>query len=98
MESGSPGSVRVRLAVPQPPHGAHQHRRAAKRRVIGVAGHRGTSNGPLPVGAATFTRGVGSVALVVWALDELLRGVNPFRRALGAVVLAAQLAGWWSGR
>ena len=28
------------------------------------------------------------VALVVWAADELLRGVNPFRRMLGAAVLA----------
>lgn len=28
------------------------------------------------------------VALVVWAGDELLRGVNPFRRMLGAAVLA----------
>jgi len=53
---------------------------------------------PLPDGAASFVRGVGIVALVVWALDELLRGVNPFRRGLGAVVLAAQLASWWSGR
>lgn len=35
--------------------------------------------------------GVGDGALVVWALDELVRGDNPFRRLLGAVVLAAQL-------
>lgn len=34
----------------------------------------------------------GRGALVVWALDELVRGVNPFRRLLGAVVLAAQIA------
>ena len=27
---------------------------------------------------------VGRVALAVWAADELLRGVNPFRRSLGA--------------
>jgi hypothetical protein len=32
-----------------------------------------------------------TVALVVWAGDELLRGVNPFRRLLGAVVLAWQV-------
>lgn len=31
---------------------------------------------------------VATVALVVWAGDELLRGVNPFRRLLGAAVLA----------
>jgi len=30
----------------------------------------------------------GTVALVVWAGDELARGVNPFRRLLGAAVLA----------
>jgi hypothetical protein len=34
----------------------------------------------LDVGAA--------VALAWWAVDEILRGVNPWRRALGAVVLA----------
>jgi hypothetical protein len=31
---------------------------------------------------------VAAVALAVWAGDEVLRGVNPFRRLLGAVVLA----------
>jgi len=36
---------------------------------------------------------VGRGALVVWALDELLRGVSPVRRLLGAVVLTAQLIG-----
>jgi hypothetical protein len=29
-----------------------------------------------------------AVALVVWAADELFRGVNPFRQVLGAAVLA----------
>ena len=36
-------------------------------------------------------RDVGTGALLVWALDELLRGASPFRRVLGAVVLAGQL-------
>ena len=36
-------------------------------------------------------RGIGTGALLVWALDEVLRGASPFRRVLGAVVLAAQL-------
>jgi hypothetical protein len=36
--------------------------------------------------------GVGRGALIVWALDELARGVSPFRRLLGGVVLAVQLA------
>jgi hypothetical protein len=31
---------------------------------------------------------VGGVALGVWAVDEIARGVNPWRRGLGTVVLA----------
>ena len=31
---------------------------------------------------------LGSAALALWAADELLRGVNPFRRLLGFAVLA----------
>lgn len=31
---------------------------------------------------------VGTVALVVWAVDEVVRGVNPWRRCLGGAVLA----------
>lgn len=34
---------------------------------------------------------LGRGALVVWALDELIRGASPIRRLLGAVVLAMQL-------
>jgi len=30
---------------------------------------------------------VGTAALVWWALDEIIRGVNPFRRLLGTTVL-----------
>jgi multisubunit Na+/H+ antiporter MnhE subunit len=30
---------------------------------------------------------VATGALVVWALDEMIRGVNPWRRVLGGVVL-----------
>ena len=36
---------------------------------------------------------VATVALLWWAGDEILRGVNPFRRMLGGVVAAATLAG-----
>jgi len=32
------------------------------------------------------------VALLVWAVDEVVRGVNPFRRILGFVVLVATIA------
>ena len=35
---------------------------------------------------------VGRGALVVWALDELVRGASPFRRLLGGAVLGGQLA------
>ena len=34
---------------------------------------------------------LGKGALVVWALDEVVRGASPVRRILGAVVLAAEL-------
>lgn len=36
-------------------------------------------------------RWIGSGALIVWGLDELVRGAAPFRRLLGAVVLGWQL-------
>ena len=32
---------------------------------------------------------IARIALVIWAADELARGVNPWRRLLGAVVLVA---------
>jgi hypothetical protein len=30
-------------------------------------------------------------AIIVWSLDEIVRGVNPWRRLLGAVVLAVSV-------
>lgn len=39
--------------------------------------------------AHTVVSTIATVALGVWAADELVRGVNPWRRALGAVVLVA---------
>lgn len=41
---------------------------------------------------ATAVDGIRHGALLVWALDEAVRGASPFRRALGAVILAALLA------
>ena len=38
-------------------------------------------------------RWIGCGALVVWALDELVRGAAPVRRLMGLVVLGWQL--WW---
>ena len=35
--------------------------------------------------------GIRRGALVVWAIDEVVRGASPFRRLLGALVLAGQL-------
>jgi hypothetical protein len=37
---------------------------------------------------------VGSAALLVWAGDEILRGVNPWRRFLGGAVLVGLLGMW----
>ena len=34
---------------------------------------------------------VGTVAVVVWAADEIIRGVNPWRRFLGGGVLVWQV-------
>jgi hypothetical protein len=45
----------------------------------------------------TVVRVTGAVALVVWAGDEVLRGVNPWRRLLGGVVLAVTVVGILTG-
>ena len=37
---------------------------------------------------------VSALALLVWAGDEIVRGVNPWRRILGATVLAVTVAGY----
>lgn len=37
---------------------------------------------------------VGRAALIWWAGDELMRGVNPFRQMLGAAILAAMVIGF----
>ena len=37
----------------------------------------------------TATEVIANVSLVAWAGDEVIRGVNPFRRILGAAVLAS---------
>ena len=47
-----------------------------------------------PVGTVgTVLHVVATGALLVWAIDELVRGVNPWRRALGAATAAVVLAG-----
>ena len=42
--------------------------------------------------AGTLVTVVATVALLWWAADEILRGVNPFRRILGAVVAVVTIA------
>ena len=45
-----------------------------------------------PAGSLDTTlRVISTGSLIWWAIDELLRGVNPWRRLLGGGVLAAQL-------
>ena len=47
-----------------------------------------------PAGTVDSTlRVVAAGSLFWWAIDEVLRGVNPWRRLLGAGVLAGQLVG-----
>jgi hypothetical protein len=47
-----------------------------------------------PAGTVGIVVGaIATVALLWWAGDEVLRGVNPFRRILGAVVLVVTVAG-----
>jgi len=43
--------------------------------------------------AATSLGVVADVSLLAWALDEVVRGVNPFRRLLGLVVLSLTVTG-----
>ena len=47
-----------------------------------------SSPGNLDLALAFVVKG----GLVVWALDEIFRGVNPWRRCLGAAVLIVVLA------
>lgn len=42
-------------------------------------------------GSRTALDGMAAAALVWWALDEIGRGVNPWRRLLGGAVLAGQV-------
>jgi hypothetical protein len=44
-------------------------------------------------GAHTAARVVADASILLWALDEVGRGVNPFRRMLGVVVACAVIAG-----
>ena len=41
--------------------------------------------------------GAASASLVLWSLDEIARGVNPWRRALGTGVFLAETVSWLRG-
>jgi hypothetical protein len=43
-------------------------------------------------GAENALHAFADVALFIWAGDELVRGVNPFRRILGLVVIGVTIA------
>jgi hypothetical protein len=45
-------------------------------------------------GLATAVDAVATGALLWWAVDEVVRGVNPFRRLVGAAVLAWTIVGF----
>lgn len=45
-------------------------------------------------GLGTGIRIIGRISLAWWALDEIIRGVNPWRRFLGAAVLASAAYLW----
>jgi hypothetical protein len=53
------------------------------RRVLRPSGHWNT-----------FLFVVAAAALLVWAGDEIVRGVNPWRRVLGAAVVVGLIASW----
>jgi hypothetical protein len=48
---------------------------------------------PEDSGAFTVLRAVALAALAWWALDEVIRGVNPWRRLLGLAGCAIVIAG-----
>ena len=51
-----------------------------------------------PAGTAgTVLTVVASVALAWWAIDEVVRGVNPWRRMLGGGVLVVMVVGLVAG-
>ena len=43
-------------------------------------------------GILTVAKVVATGSLIVWSLDELVRGVNPWRRLLGIVVLIYEVS------
>jgi hypothetical protein len=50
--------------------------------------------GPGRGGVHSVVRVLSDVAVVIWSADEIVRGVNPFRRLLGAAVLGLSVYGF----
>ena len=66
--------------IAQPPNPA-----IAVWAIVSVLRWMGVSGNPH---SGKLLEGIAVGALLVWALDELLRGVSPIRRIMGVVVLA----------
>lgn len=49
-------------------------------------------------GRSTALPAAGRVALAIWAVDEIVRGVNPWRRLLGVGVTGAAVSVWATSR
>ena len=82
------------MDVPQPLDGPYHHRPVAEREPLDRARGVGGAGAPRPDrGARTVLDAVGTVAVVWWGGDEVIRGVNPWRRALGAGAVAVTIAG-----
>jgi hypothetical protein len=75
-----------RITIAQKPNAL-----SASSTVLAVAGL--VLHGP----PARVVRAARRVVVAAWAADELARGVNPWRRTLGATVLALQLRGLTRG-
>jgi hypothetical protein len=58
--------------------------------ILTVGSHILHANGS----AGRLIRVAADVALLVWAADELIRGVNPFRRVLGSLVIVVAIYGF----
>jgi hypothetical protein len=56
--------------------------------IVAVVGRRVSASGTAPHTAAEW---IATAALAWWALDEIGRGVNPWRRVLGFAILASLL-------